>query len=133
MIGNPKGSTQSTVVITISVVTLLVLAGVITSYVKNQINRRAEDKRITQEIAEEGMQTALKKISEDPAWSEGLVNVKCQSGYYNIRIDKTGDSTFKAVSTGFIGSVKTTLICTYKLESDSLNVLKPKPLSWEYL
>ena len=130
---NQRGSTQSTIVITISVITLLALAAVITSYVKTQIDRRAEDKRVTQEIAEEGMQIALKKISENPAWTEGFSNVKCSSGFYNIRIDKTDDTTFKAVATGFIGSVKTTLVCTYRLKPDSSGVSKPKPLSWEYM
>ncbi len=127
-----KGSIQSTVVIAVSIATLLVLAVIITSYVKTQINLRAQNKRITQEIAEEGMQMALRKISENPAWTEGFSNVKCNIGFYNIRIDKTNDSTFKAVATGFIGNVKTTLICTYKLEQDN-GAVKPKPLSWEYL
>jgi hypothetical protein len=132
MLSNKKGTVQSVVVITVSVVTLLILAVIITSYVKTQINLRAENKKLTQEIAEEGMQMALKKISENPSWTEGFSNVKCSAGFYNIRIDKANDSTFKAVATGFIGNVKTTLICTYKLEQDSGSI-KPKPLSWEYL
>ena len=132
MLRNIKGSIQSTIVVTVSVVTLLVLAVVITSFVKTQINRRAEDKRLTQEIAEEGMQFALKKISENPSWTDGFSNIACNSGHYNVRIDRTDDSTFKAVATGFIGSVKTTLVCTYRLVQDN-GSLKPKPLSWEYL
>ena len=132
MIGSNKGTVQYTLIIVISAVTLLVLAAVIYNFVSTQITKRDADKKMTQEIAEEGMQFALKKISEDPSWAEGFQNVKCQSGFYSVRIEKIADSTFKAVATGFTQSVKTTLICTYKLEQNAGN-LKPKPLSWEYM
>jgi hypothetical protein len=132
MTGNNRGSAQYTLIVVISSITLLVLAFVIYNFVSSQISKRDADKKMTQEIAEEGMQFALKKISEDPSWAEGFENVRCQTGFYSVRIEKTADSTFKAVATGFSGNVKTTLICTYKLELNA-GALKPKPLSWEYL
>jgi hypothetical protein len=132
MTANNKGSVQYTLIVVISAVTLLVLAAVIYNFVSTQIARRDADKKMTQEIAEEGMQFALKKISEDPSWADGFQNIRCQSGYYSVRIEKIADSTFKAVATGFTSSVKTTLICTYKLDQ-STGHLKPKPLSWEYM
>jgi Tfp pilus assembly protein PilX len=131
MTRNNKGTVQYTLVVILSAATLLVLAGVIYHFVSSQISKRGADKKMTQEIAEEGMQFALRKISEDPAWTEGFQNIKCQSGFYSVKIEKIADSTFKAVAMGFSGSIKTTLICTYKLELNA-GALKPKPLSWEY-
>lgn len=128
-----KGAIQSTLVVAISIVTLVVLAVTITKYVHNQIVQRAEEKKLTQEMAEYGMTLALKKISENPSWNEGFANVPYKDGYYTVVIEKTGERDFKAVSSGFIRNVKTTYVCVYRLETLPDSTVKPKPLSWEYL
>jgi hypothetical protein len=132
MIRNKKGSFQSTAVLTVSALTLLVLAVIIIFYVKNQIDNRKINKKNAQEIAEYGMMIALKKIEENPSWTEGFSNIKYKNGYYNVTIEKNGKNTYRAISTGFSNSVRKRIICTYMLEQLD-DTLKPKTISWEYM
>jgi len=127
-----KGSVQSFTVFTISIISLLALATVILFYVTDQIRERSLNRKNAQEIAEYGMMIALKKIEEEPAWTQGFSNIKYKGGYYSIKIVKNDDNTFKAISTGFINNVKKGVICTYKLEYEN-NIPKPKIISWKYM
>jgi Tfp pilus assembly protein PilX len=134
MIKNQRGAVQSTVILVISLLTLIILAGTVIYYVKGQIAQRDADKKLAQEMAEHGMTMALNKISELPTWSEGFSNVKYQEGkegFYTVEIEKKDDSTFVAKSSGFISSMKTVITCRYRLETIN-DTLRPRTLNWEY-
>ncbi|MBL8026011.1 MAG: hypothetical protein JNL74_06355 [Fibrobacteres bacterium] len=134
MLKNERGAIQSTVILVVSLLTLVILAGTIVYYVKGQIAQRDADKKLAQEMAEHGMTMALNKISEKPDWSDGFKNVRYEEGkegLFTVEIEKIADSTFLARSTGFIGNMKTVITCRYKLETVN-DTLRPRTLNWEY-
>jgi hypothetical protein len=128
---NKTGAAQSTFVVGVSVVTLVVLAVCIILFITHKIDQREQDKRMSQEIAEAGLTEALEIIKTNPAWNEGFINVKSREGFYSVAINQVNDSIFKAVSTGIDNSAKTVIVCTYKLEKADGQV-RPKTLNWEY-
>lgn len=128
---NRRGAIQSTFVVVISVLTLLALAGTIIFTVKRQIDQRALGRKNAQEAAEYGMMVALKKIEQDPSWSEGYFNVKYKDCFYDVKIEKNADSTYRARATGDCRNVKKRVVCTYRLLEEG-GSLKPKTISWEY-
>ena len=130
---NNRGVVQSTLVMTVSVLTLLALAVTIAVVVKKQIDQRNNSRKSAQDAAEYGMMIALKKIEENPRWQEGFSNVKYRDCLYDVKIEKIGDNVFKAQATGECNNVKKRVVCTYQLiEQDG--VMKPKTVNggWEY-
>jgi len=128
---NNRGIVQSTLVMTVSILTLLALAATIAVVIKKQIEQRNENRKNAQDAAEYGMMIALKKIEEDPRWQEGFSNVKYRDCHYDVKIEKTGDNVFKAQAMGNSHNVKKRIVCTYQLiEQDG--VMKPKTVNWEY-
>ncbi len=134
MLKNNRGAVQSAVVVVVAVITMAVLAVVISQFVRGQIARRNIDKKLAQEVAEYGMMLALNKISEMPDWKEGFVNTKYPKdggGYYSVEIGRINDSTSVAKSTGAANSVKVVISCKYRLEKVD-GIIKPRTLNWEY-
>ncbi|MFH0920470.1 MAG: hypothetical protein V1913_08910 [Fibrobacterota bacterium] len=131
MKNNNTGAAQSTVIIILSIVTLVLLGFVINFYVAKKNGDREFDKRLSQEIAEEGLTQALEAIKDNPAWNAGFMNVKCREGFYSVSIEKLNDSIYRAQSTGTNRGSKTIILCSYKLEKND-GLLKPKTLNWEY-
>jgi len=125
-----RGAAQSTLVVGISVVTLLVLAVFIIVFITRKIDQRELDKGQSQLIAEAGLTQALEKINANPSWIDGFLNVKYREGVYSVAIEKVSDSVFKAISTGINNGAKTVIVCTYKLEKTD-NTIKPRQLSME--
>jgi hypothetical protein len=128
---NNRGVVQSTLVMTVSVLTLLVLAAIIAVAVKKQIEQRDENRKNAQDAAEYGMMIALKKIEESPRWQEGFSNVKYRDCHYDVKIEKIGDNVFRAQATGNSHNVKKRIVCTYQLIAQD-SVMKPKTVNWEY-
>jgi len=129
---NNRGVAQTVVVMGVSILTLLVLAFVISTFVRNQLVKRDEERNLTREMAEYGMTLALKQISENPTWLEGFSNIHYKNGYYTVAIQKLSENTYSARSTGFINNVQSTLVCSYRLEMADDSTLKPKTLSMDY-
>jgi hypothetical protein len=128
---DPRGGVQSTLVVTLSVLTLLALAVTIVFAVRKQIDQRNQSRKNAQEAAEYGMMIALQKIEENPQWQEGFTGVKYKDASYDVKIEKTGENSFRAQSTGTCRSIKLKVICAYELVEEE-GVLKPRRGQLEY-
>lgn len=100
-----KGSTQSMTVFVVSVITLLCLAAAIIFFVTKELRVRDLNKKKAQEVAEYGIQMALDKIQENPTWCDGFSSVNYHDGHYTVVIDKIGDSTYRATSSGYVKNI----------------------------
>lgn len=70
--------------IVLIVVSMALLGAVLGVVIHHSRYKHEECYRKAERIAEYGLQTALEKLQEEPAWSAGFQKTACEGGWYSV-------------------------------------------------
>ena len=105
-----------------AVSTLLVLGAIIAVMLHQFRTRQEEQHLIASRICEYGLQAALQKLSEQPAWTAGFDRVPCEGGWYEVKVAgvRRADSSFLELqSGGHFKSMSETKSCVLAADSSA--------------